>query len=175
MYYAVSADPTLWGFDLLNLPFDVKETIGFPVFLATIRYEGLGYRAVMGWTQVVTVTPHDGAEAWRVIDRAPVDGDTRSPAAFSYLPSLFDAPGPNPPRDHELWEAESYLLVCPDVARSRKVVPVLGVKWGYDLTHGKLSILPLSLLDEADWRGVVPYYRSECPDWDITEDFHRDG
>ena len=65
------------------------------------------------------------------------------------------------------------MLACPDVARSRRVVPLLGVRWGYDLTHGDLSILPLSLLDEADWRRVVPYYRSECPTWEIAEAYHR--
>lgn len=90
VYYAVNEDPALWGFDLLDLLFDVKRTIGFPVFLATTRYSGSGYRAVMGWTQVVTVTPHDGSESWWEIDRVPADGDTRSPAGFSYLPSLFD-------------------------------------------------------------------------------------
>ncbi len=174
VYYTVNESPALWGFDLLHLPFDVNETIGFPVFLATTRYDGSGYRAVMGWSQVLTITPHDGTKPLFAIDHAPADGDKRSPAAFSYLPSLFDAPGPNPPRNNERWEAESYLLVCPDVARSRRVMPILGVRWGYDLVQRSLSILPLTPLDETDWRRVVPLYRSECPAWDIAEAFHQE-
>ncbi|MDA8346301.1 MAG: hypothetical protein M0Z66_12585 [Thermaerobacter sp.] len=175
VYYGTNHDPMLYGFDLLGLPFDLSTVVGFPVFLATTEYAGAGYRAVMGWTQVVVVTPHDGGEPWTAIDLAPIGDDARAPAAFSYQPSLFDAPGPNPPRYDERWEAESYLLIVPDVARSRNVIPVLGVRWGYDLVHGQIRVLPLARLAEDDWRRRVPLYREACPAWRISDAFHRGG
>lgn len=127
----------------------------------------------MGWTQVLTITPHDGTSCRQEIDRAPAD-DAHAPAVFSYLPRLFDAPGPNPPRKNELWKAESYLLICPDVARSRSVAPLLGIQWGYDLVNSKPSVLPVEILSEDDWRRAAAIYRRECPGWEISERFHRD-
>ncbi len=103
-YYTVNDNTTLWGFDFLCLPFDFELTKGFPVFLARTDFPTAGYQGVAGWLQLVQVSSHVGD-----IRDIALDMDERHyPATLSFRPSLFDAPGPNPPREHEIWEAETY-------------------------------------------------------------------
>ncbi len=174
VHYGVNEDPVLWGFDLLRLPFPVERARGFPVFLAEVGYMGGGYRALMGWSQWLTVTPHDGGPVWTGLDRAPAEEGVGVPTAFGHTPSLFDAPGPNPPRDDERWEAESWLLACPTLARSREAEPVCGVGWGYDLTPAAVRLLPARALRDADWRAARALYRGRFPDWRFGSRLHRE-
>ncbi len=60
--YEANQDPVHWGFDLLNLSFDIEQTRGFPVFDARTRYDSEGLRAIMGgfrWSPcgLATVNP----------------------------------------------------------------------------------------------------------------------
>lgn len=140
VFYGANTDPAHWGFNLLALPFDIALVEGFPVCEAVIDYAGAGYRAAMGWIQVVTHTDLTG-RAWASVDVAPMPWQSDNPLAnFGYLSAMFDAPGPNPPRRDETWGAETFLAIVPDVARSRRVQAVLGFRWGYDLKgHARTS------------------------------------
>ncbi len=88
--------------------------------------------------QLVWVTPRDGSGPWVSLDMDP----RHYPVHLSYEAALFDAPGPNPPRRNERWEAQTYLMACPDVCRSPAVFPLLGVRWGYDLVDGVVAARP---------------------------------
>jgi hypothetical protein len=172
--YLTNTDPAAWGFNLLALPFDISLAAGFPVCWATIDYAGVGYHAVMGWIQVVTVTDSSGRTRSSV-DVSPIFWQTDSPFAdFGHLPTLFDAPGPNLPRANETWVAESFLTIVPDVARSRRVRAVLGFRWGYDLREMRATPRSLELTSAADWRRCVAVLRERYPNWEFDEHVSED-
>lgn len=166
-YYTVNEDPGFWGFDLLGLPFDIGLAKGFPVFLARTDFPAAGYRGEAGWLQLLQISSHEGE-----IPDIALDMDERHyPVSLSFRPSLFDAPGPNPPRNHEIWEAETYLVACPDVSRSPRLFAVLGVGWGYDLVHGVVFARPLRQLSEAHWQNRLEFLRNQCPGWSFQKSF----
>ncbi|MGH2588771.1 MAG: hypothetical protein ACRDJE_27935 [Dehalococcoidia bacterium] len=174
MFYHVNADPAYWGFGLLSLPFDISLTEGFPVFQAVIDYSGAGYHAGMGWVQIVTVTG-PGGRVRSSVDVAPIFRDIDYPfAEFGHLPTLFDAPGPNPPRSDETWVAESFLTVVPDVARSRRVRAVLGFRWGYDLKEMCAAPRPVELTSEADWQRCRAVLQDRYPNWEFDPGLHAE-
>ena len=108
--YGVNEDPDAWGFDVFELPFDRGLVRGFPLMLATIAYAGPGYRALMGWIQVVTVEEHTPPRTWASVDVYPMHWQVETPfVTFGQSPALYDAPGPNPPRANERWTAETFL------------------------------------------------------------------
>ncbi len=166
-YYTVNEDPLFWGFDLLGLPFNIELAKGFPVFLARTDLPMAGYRGVAGWMQLLQISSHEGA----IRDIALDMDEKHYPVSLSFRPSLFDAPGPNPPRDHEIWEAETYLVACPDVSRSSQLFAVLGVGWGYNLVHGVVSARPLRQLSESDWQHRLQFLRHQCPGWTFRKSF----
>lgn len=171
--YWENQDPTAIGFDRLNLPFDISITRGFPVFQASVSYSGSGYNATLGWIQVVTVdaiAPEAGHHA--SVDVAPIFRGTDSPfAAFGQTPTTFDAPGPNPPRTDEHWVAETFLVACPDVARTRVIQPILGIRWGYQLTAMEATPLGLEIATADDWERCAGVLRSEYPSWIFDPSF----
>lgn len=169
VFYGVNRDPDRWGYGRLGLPFPIERAIGFPVRRAEIAYAGEGYRAVLGWLQVITVTDRDG-ERRSSVDVAPIHRESDTPfAKYGYLPTLFDAPGPNPPRSDETWVAESWLASVPDVARSRRVRAVLGFRWGYVLTEGRAALLDLQVADANDWRRCRDVLGARYPGWQFAE------
>lgn len=171
VFYEANTDPARWGFPLLALPFDVMFAAGFPVCQAVIEYAGEGYHAVMGWLQVVCVTDHAGHTDVSV-DIAPVHAQSDTPfIAYGSLPTLFDAPGPNPPRSDETWLAESFLAIMPDVARSRRVQALLGFRWGYELTAMRPTLLPLQVASEDEWQRCASILRERYPGWDFAPRF----
>lgn len=165
-YYTVNDDPAFWGFDLLALPFDLETVKGFPVFAARLDFPAPGYRAVLGWLQCVAVTPFDAPHRTDLqLDVLPQQYPVTYPASLSYQPAIFDAPGPNPPRNHERWQARTYLVGSPDIGRSPCLFALLGVTWGYDLIRGQVSVHPLKALGEAAWQQDLAFLERECPDW----------
>lgn len=174
IHYGPNLDPVRWGFDLLELPFPAGHAQGFPVFLAEVVYGGSGYRSLMGWSQLLRVTPHDGSPPWTGFDRAATEVASTAPASFTYLPSLFDAPGPNPPRNDERWQAESWLLACPTVARACHAEAVAGVGWGYDRTPAGVRLLPPAALTREDWARALPFYREAYPSWRFEPVMHAE-
>lgn len=164
VYFGPNEDPDGWGFGLLSLPFPVERARGFPVFLAEVDHEAQGYAAVLGWSQVLFIEFRDGTPAWSGLDRAPT-ADSAAPADFAYRPSLFDAPGPNPPRQDERWQAQSWLLACPTAMRTREAAPILGIGWGYDISPAGVTLLFPWALVSADWARAQSVLQSACPGW----------
>lgn len=168
--YGVNRDVRNLGFHLVGIPFDPSLTHGFPVFQANTAYNGPGYHALMGWLQVVTVdatAPDRFAGA--SVDVPPIFWDADTPwAVFGHAPTLFDAPGPNPPRTDERWIAETFLAFCPDVIRTRRVRALLGIRWGYDLVSMRATPLPLEVITEADWRRCAVTLAEEYPTWEFA-------
>jgi hypothetical protein len=158
-------DPRGLGFGLLELPFALERVKGFPVCRAEVGYAGSGYHAVMGWIQLVSVREASG-RSWTEVDLMPNHRDLETPfAAFGYLPTLFDAPGPNPPRSDETWLAESFLAACPDVARSKRVQGVAGFSWGYSLEAARPSLLEVAPLGPERWLAHLPHLEARFPSW----------
>jgi hypothetical protein len=125
--YEENRDPHSVGFDALGLPFDLALTVGYPTCRATVEYAGPGYRAYMGWIQLVT--NHDPATGTETVsnDVLPIHRDIDSPfVTFGVAPTFFDAPA-NPDHDSEDWIADTFLVACPDVARTRCVAALAGV------------------------------------------------
>lgn len=170
--YGVNDDPPAWGFDLLHLPFDLALVHGFPLLLASIDYAGPGYRALMGWIQVVTVEMRQPEQTVAETDVYPIHWPLDTPfVTFGQHPTVFDAPGPNPPRTDERWTAETFLAVCPDGARTRTVVPVLGFSWGYDLQQMRATSFPPAVATEADWKRCLLTLSDAYPDWEFRSEF----
>jgi hypothetical protein len=171
----VNQDAHVLGFGELNLPFEIAETHGFPICEAEIEYDGPGYRATMGWIQVVTVdalAPDQFSGA--AVDTYPAMWASDSPfVTFGHRPGIFDAPGPNPPRTDEMWSAETFLAVCGDVARQRTVQALLGFRWGYRLASGRATSEPLETASESDWRRCVAILKAHYPNWDFETSFLR--
>ena len=167
--FGINEDPGAWGFERFDLPFDAGLVRGFPLIFAAVDYPGRGYEALMGWIQVVTVTERDPPRSWATTDVYPVHWGVDTPfVTFGHAPRLFDAPGPNPPRTDERWSAATFLAVCPDGARSRTVVPVVGFRWGYDLAAMHATPIPPSPAGEADWRRCRETLEREYPNWQFA-------
>ena len=118
--------------------------------------------------QLVWVTPRDGSGPWVSLDMDP----RHYPVHLSYEAALFDAPGPNPPRRNERWEAQTYLMACLDVGRSPAVFPLLGVRWGYDLVDGVVAARPLEGVGADTWQGNLAFLTASCPGWTFGREFH---
>lgn len=170
--YGENHDPAYWGFDVLGLPFDIALAQGFPVCEANITYDGPGYRAMMGWIQLVTVRDAHTAREDISMDLLPIQSEADSPfCVFGHAPAFFDAPGPNPPRANEQWLASTFLAVCPDAARTRHVSAVLGFRWGYNLRDGRATLLPLEPLSVSGWSQRLTLLRESYPAWRFAEEF----
>jgi hypothetical protein len=172
--YEVNRDPRQLGFDLLDVPFDLALAAGYPVIRAAISYGGSGYRAMAGWIQLVTNRdPATGAQETS-IDQFPIHGDVDTPfAEFGYAPALFDAPA-NPDHVTEDWIADTFLAVCPDIARSRRVAALLGFRWGYALRERRPTPLPLAASTAAAWDAHLPLLRQHYPTWEFLPGFAHD-
>ncbi len=168
IYYGVNHHPLAWRLDLLDLPFDLSLIEGFPVCQATLTYPGAGYQAVMGWIQLITVQETKTGKVWVSNDQWPNQQGSSIPfLSFGYLPTLFDAPGPNPPRTDEIWLAETFLVSCPDVGRSPTIRPVLGFRWGYTLVEMKPVLLPVEPLASSRWQAHLSFLREHYPSWEF--------
>jgi hypothetical protein len=166
VFYGVNDDAAALGFDLLELPFPSERAHGFPLCAATIDYAGPGYRAAMGWIQVVTVRDAATGEVTPSPDLYPMHYGLETPfAPFGFAPTFFDAPGPNPPRSDETWLADTFLTACPDVARTRRVAPLLAFRWGYELRAARPAALPIEERDLDAWTDVLPTLREAFPSW----------
>jgi hypothetical protein len=172
--YRESSDPHRTGFDALDLPFDLTLTEGYPVCHATVTYGGQGYRAYMGWIQLVTNRdPASGAEVISN-DVMPMHEDVDSPfATFGYAPAFFDAPA-NPDHETEDWIADAFLVACPGVARTRRIAALLGFRWGYALRQKKATPRPLEIADAATWDRHLPLLRGQYPRWEFLPGFAGD-
>lgn len=159
-------DAKRWGFELLGLPFELKRFEGFPVFEASVDYPASGYRAFMGWVQLVTVTDAKTGVAETTVDQLPWFRDLEVPfMALGAPATAFDAPGPNPPRTDETWTAWTFLVVSPDVGRTKRLAPVVAVRWGHVLVDGKATAAALEAVSLEQWDALAPVLRARFPSW----------
>ncbi len=174
VFYRASHDPHQTGYDALDLPFDLALTEGYPACHAIVSYSGQGYRAYMGWIQLITNRdPATGAESVSN-DVMPIHEDVDSPfAVFGYAPTFFDAPA-NPDHETEDWIADAFLVACPGVARTRRVAALLGFRWGYTLRARKATPRPLAIADAATWDHHLSVLRERYPNWEFVPGFARD-
>ncbi len=127
----------------------------------------------MGWLSLITVETE--GETRVVISQVPNQHGLELPFCdFGHLPTMFDAPGPNPPRADETWLAETFLFPCPDVARTRTVEVVTGFRWGYRLERLKPTLLPAEVLSKTRWNDHLAYLREAFPSWTFVHSTSTD-
>ena len=175
VFYGVSRDPRATGFDLLNLPFDLALTLGYPTLRATIAYDAPGYRGYMGWIQLITNRDPANGAASASVDLLPIQAGGDFPfVPFGIAPAFFDAPS-NPDHETEDWIADTFLAFCPDIARTRRVAALLGFRCGYALRERQASPLPLTASDAAAWDACLPTLRGQFPTWEFLPGFATDA
>jgi hypothetical protein len=105
VHYGVTTDPAALGFDLAATGFDNARFTGFPAIRAEVSLGGEGYRAVVGWLQVIRRSVAASGELVVEVDLPPVLAAADWPlAGFGYLPTFFDAPA-NPDHPDGEWVA----------------------------------------------------------------------
>ncbi|MGW6688264.1 hypothetical protein [Streptomyces sp. NPDC054961] len=139
---------------------------GFPSCTAVVDYPGKGYRALFGWVQLVRST--DNASAGTAFDMDPfyLFEDAPSPYAFFGVnPTLFDAPSRDR-RDPLDWTAHSYLAWTPMDDTERRVLPLVGFSWGFDVdADGRIALKPVQALSPEDWEAHLSYLGTSHPGW----------
>ncbi|MET9177170.1 hypothetical protein ABZX88_02960 [Kitasatospora aureofaciens] len=152
------ADPTAIG--------KHPSAAGFPSCTAVVDYPGEGYRALFGWVQLVRSTDNSSGGAGFDMDPLCLFEDSPSPYAFfGVRPTLFDAPS-RVERSPLHWTAHSYLARTPLDDGERRVRPLLGFSWGFDIdANRRITLRPVQALAAADWDAHLPYLAASHPGW----------
>ena len=102
-------------------------------------------------------------------------GDARSPYCwYGTEPTLFDAPS-RVDREPLAWLAHSFLATTPldEIldGNPRRVVPLLGFAWGFDITSDSVTLRQIEPLADRDWKVVLPALRAAYPSpfWTFAE------
>ncbi len=136
---------------------------GFPTCRATVRYQGGGYLAMMGWIQLVRST--DTASQKFDMDPYLLFPDIDSPYAFyGHQPTLFDGPG-RTHRDDTDWLAHSFLAATPIEYKARQVSPLVGFSWGFTIRNATVGAVAPKPLPPAAWDEHLPYLSASYPHW----------
>ena len=160
------------GFDVNGptSPMSHWDFKGFPVLKATVAFSGTGYRAILGWIQIVHLDfPHDGRKK-TVVDVIPSHIGLGVPFAyFGHLPSLFDAPARHP-RSAGSFTAESFLCKPPLLSRTGSIEFVAGFRWGYNIDgkSGKLNHFPVRQIGAAVWAKNRSLITKKYPKWKLS-------
>jgi hypothetical protein len=151
-------DPPRFGHQLVVAKPDENAFRGFPVCTAALTYDGEGINAIFGWIQVITTAGEV------TVDLLPNLDQTDPFYTYGYLPTFFDAPV-NPDHPDGTWRADTFLVLVPDVIRSRVVVPVAGFSWGYELVASRPTVLPAAGLQADGWAGHRDVLAAAHPAW----------
>jgi hypothetical protein len=143
---------------------------GFPCCTAEVDYPGKGYRALFGWVQLVRSTDNSSAGAAFDMDPFCLFEDAPSPYAFFGInPTLFDAPS-RAKRDPLAWTAHSYLARTPIDDTERRVLPLAGFSWGFNIdSDGRITLQQVQSLTAVDWDAHLPYLGASHPGWVFDE------
>lgn len=156
----------------LTAPERVHEYEGLPACTAIVDYEGKGYAALFGWTQLVKSTDNRTAGEEFEMDPFSLYADIPTPFAwFGFTPTLFDAPARRQ-RSPLQWLAHSFLCFTsgPDV---REVRAVLGFGWGFEIkTDEDVLIYPVHRLGQEHWNYHLDVLRAQYAAWSFAEGFH---
>jgi hypothetical protein len=155
-----------------------KDVVGFPVCTAWVRYPRRGYHSMFGWVQLVRSTDNDSHGKAFEADPFVLFGDARSPYCwYGTEPTLFDAPS-RLDRSPLGWLAYSFLATTPIgeviAGRPRRVVPLLGFAWGFDVYgDGSTALRNIESLAGREWATVLPVLRAEYPSplWTFADRF----
>ncbi len=139
---------------------------GFPSCTAVVNFPGRGYRALFGWVQMVRSTDNSSAGSTFDMDPFYLFEDAPSPYAFFGLnPTLFDAPSRDR-RDPLNWTAHSYLAWTPMDDTERRVLPLAGFSWGFDIAPDRsITLQPVRTLSPGNWDAHLPYLDTTYPRW----------
>ena len=154
-------DPTRYGTVAV-------DAFGFPVCTATVHYPRRGYRAMFGWVQLVRSSDNASRGEQFEVDPFALFGDAHSPYCwYGTEPTLFDAPS-RVDRAPLEWLSYSFLATTPlqEVldGNPRRVVPLLGFAWGFDLgPDGSVTLREIAALTSSNWEEVLPVLRAEYP------------
>jgi hypothetical protein len=166
--YGINTDPEGWGYGVLGLPYESHVANGFPVVEASVRYEGLGYLAFMGWIQIVRYTYGDDPLVV-IVDRPPSLLDADMPfAAAGPCPSLFDAPSTTRTNAH--WLADDFLVASPDAVMTKTLRPIYSFRWGYDSdANGTVTARPCESQPLGAWAELRPLIAERHPAWHLLD------
>jgi hypothetical protein len=125
----------------------------------------MGYRAALGWVQLVRSTDSASrGEAFEMDPYEPLGRQSHPFCFFGFAPRLFDAPARTSREDLD-WIAHSFLcFVAPD-ATSREARAIAGFAWGFDIREGEVVLRPPESLGSAAWESHLPLLRREHPGW----------
>ncbi|ATW52707.1 hypothetical protein [Streptomyces peucetius] len=139
---------------------------GFPSCTAVVGYPGKGYRALFGWVQLVRSTDNSSGGAAFDMDPFYLFEDAPSPYAFFGVnPILFDAPSRDS-RDPLVWTAHSYLAWTPMDDTERRVLPLAGFSWGFNIdSDSHITLQPVQTLTSVDWDAHLQYLGASYPGW----------
>jgi hypothetical protein len=145
---------------------------GLPACTATVNFPHLGW-SMLGWVQLVRST--DNATKGAVFETDPfvLFGDAPSPYCWYGLnPTLFDGPSRSS-RDDLEWEAHSFLATTPldevMALQPRRVVPLVGFSWGFDISNGQTEIRPVRQLSRERWNAHTSVLRAKYPLWNFAD------
>ncbi len=165
--YNEMKNPEESGFGALNVPFDVKKCIGYPMIHAYFEKLNLkGYERYCGFIQVIRREDFkavDGTERVTVSYEPDCTDMIRPYFCVGYPAELFDAPCYNL-RDSErvIWTAYTYLVDPPSRMNDNQLTYLAGFSWGYvESTDGVEGILEFKVLSEADWEEHKKYIEQE--------------
>jgi hypothetical protein len=165
--YGTNDDPARWGYPELELDWYDEDLVkGFPVMEASVEHPAEGYGADMGWVQIVHYEIRDPGEqeVVTVFDVPPQLSDTDIPyLAFGVRPTVFDAPSIT--SREVTWRADTFLTYTPDAVLSRLVRPLLGFRWGYDVSEGNVRVDDLVELGPDGWRANRPDLHERFSGW----------
>lgn len=165
VHYGTIEDPAMLGFDLLDVGVELTQVIGFPAVRAEVSFDREGYHSYFGWVQTISRTDSMSGAVLAEVDLPQfLEGDGLPMLAFGYLPSFYDAPA-NPHHPDGSWQASTFLVAIPDLARSRVLEPVAGFGWGYQLAGGKPTPLPLAALGDDAWNEARRLLTDAFPFW----------
>lgn len=162
----VNEDAGRWGYDVLGR-FPMEQPRGFPVARATVDYPAEGYRAAMGWIQLV-YHGEDPENPEVLVDLTPQHADAGTPYAFwGFSPTFFDAPSTSQGGIH--WAADAFLATSPDALMTRTVLPVCGFRWGYATTGESPEISPPERIGTAAWDRARTVLAERFPAWEFLD------
>jgi hypothetical protein len=130
-----------------------------------VAYAGQGYKAALGWVQLVRAS--DGVSGGKDFELDPFEPLGRSPHPFCFFgfsPVLFDAPSRRS-RENMDWTAESFLCFVPMESHERETRAILGFRWGFRIRAGSISLEPPTSLGPTEWDKHQELLGREHPAW----------
>jgi hypothetical protein len=144
----------------------------FPVCTAEVTYRGRGYRAALGWIQLVQSTDADsGGEQFEMDPFEPLGQSAHPFCFFGFAPTLFDAPS-RESRAPVDWTAHTFLCFIAGNRDRREARAILGFSWGFSIRDEIFSYDCPAVLTPSDWDDHLSLLGREHPAWDFAHGFH---